>query len=136
MFQINAENLVEAVKKARSPKMALDGTKLLLGNSEGYKLVFEKVFELVWRDATYRNRAIERSAGRKADIMWRPRISPDEQAFQASLLAFRKTKSSRKSAKVLGKVLCEYDQASIQKFFAVISEKEESSQSLQSSYVP
>lgn len=124
MFQINVENLVQAVKSAKSPKMALDGTKLLLGDSEDYKLVFHQSFELAWRDASKRNRSIERHLGKNSDEKWRPRIVPDDAYFNKDLSAFSKTRSAKKRSRILGRILSEYQAESIVMFFAKITGKE------------
>ena len=124
MFQINVENLVQAVKSAKSPKMALDGTKLLLGDSDDYKLVFHQSFELAWRDATKRNRSIERHLGKNRDEKWKPRIVPDDAYFDKDLAAFNKTRSAKKRSRILGRILSEYQAESIVMFFAKITGKE------------
>lgn len=121
MFQINTDTLISAVKSAKSPKMALDGTKILLGPSEEYRSIFKEVFELVWRDATRRNRAIELSAGKKRDIKWKPRFVASEEYLQADLKAFKKTHSSKKKCRILGRVLSEYEESSINTFFESIT---------------
>lgn len=125
MFQLNTENLVEAVKSAKSVKMALDGTNLLLGDSEEYRFIFKEVFELAWQDATRRNRAIERSAGKKRDIKWKPRTLQTDEQFETDLLEFNKTGSTRKKNRILGRILSDYEEQSIKRFFAKISVKEE-----------
>ena len=121
MFQVNTENLVEAVKSAKSVKMALDGTKLLLGDSAEYKVIFHQVFDLAWNDATRRNRAIELSGGRKRDIKWKPRTPQDPEAFQADVKSFGKTHSLRKKSKILGRILSDHDEISIKRFFVEIT---------------
>lgn len=124
MFQINTENLVQAVKSAKSPKMALDGTKLLLGDSEDYKLIFHQTFELAWRDATKRNRSIERHLGKNRDEKWKSRIAPEDVYFDKDLASFSKARSAKKRFKILGRILSEYEPVSISKFFAKITGKE------------
>lgn len=136
MFQINTDTLVAAVKSAKSPKMALDGTKFLLGDSVEYKVIFHQVFELAWKDASRRNRAIELSGGRKRDIKWKPRTPQDPEAFQADIKSFGKTHSFRKKSKILGRVLSDHDEISIKRFFVEITGTAGVSQIQQPSSVP
>jgi hypothetical protein len=121
---MNTENLIQAVKSSKSPKMALDGVKLLLGDSKDYKLIFHHVFELAWKDAAKRNRSIERHLGRNRDKKWKPRIVPDDTGFNEDLASFSQTRSAKKRSKILGRILSEYESVSIFKFFAKITGKE------------
>lgn len=121
MNLLSNETLVEAVKRAESPKMALDGVKLLLGASDKYHFIFHETFELAWKDATRRNRSIEYNEGANRDEKWKDRLRVTNESLQFDAQNFAMTKSSKRKASILGKVLSEYDAASLKEFFDLIT---------------
>lgn len=116
MEGIDNDMIIEAVKKARSPKQALNGAKLLYEGGPEYEKVFRACFEEVWKDATRRNRAIEKSEGKLADVLWRPRLHLDEQQIQERVNKILKSKNSAE----WGKVLSEVDDEGIRQIFQLV----------------
>lgn len=116
MEDIDKNLLIEAIKSARSPKMALNGTKLLCGSGFVFSDIFKECFEIAWQDATRRNRAIEWSKGKRADELWKPRSHLD--SLQLQEIANRMI--STKRYKELGKVLSELDEEGIRFIFNAI----------------
>lgn len=117
MEGIDKHMIIEAVKKAKSSKQALDGVKLLFEDASEYKEIFHACFEEAWRDATRRNRIIERSHGKKRDIAWKPRYVPTEQEMKKDLHEFLHFKNK---ARVLGRVLSSYNELAIKQIFEMI----------------
>lgn len=113
------EALTESIKRSKSPKMAVDGVKMLLGSTEDYSDIFKAVLEEVWLDATLRNRAIERKAGRNELIKWPPRTNLEESECQ---LISKKIKKSRNPAKEMGKVLASYNELTIKRIYQILSD--------------
>lgn len=112
------EVLTEAIKKSRSPKMALDGAKLLLNGGGDYPDIFKTVFETVWSDATRRNQAIERRAGKNRLLKWPPRTQLEEGACQ---LVAKKVRRSRNPEREFGKVLSSYEEQTIKRIYQILS---------------
>ena len=113
MEGIDNNMMIEAVKNAKSPKQALNGAKMLYEGGPEYEKVFRACFEEAWKDATRRNRAIERSNGKLADTMWKPRLHLDEQQIQERVNKILKSKNSVE----WGKVLSEVDDEGIRQIF-------------------
>ena len=116
MEGIDNDMMIEAVKKAKSPKQALDGAKMLYEGGPEYDKVFRACFEETWKDATRRNRAIERSGGKLADTMWKTRLHLDEHQIQERVDKILKSKDSTE----WGKVLSEVDDEGIRQIFQLV----------------
>lgn len=117
MEGIDKYMIIEAVKKAKSSKQALDGAKLLLAGTPDYQEIFRACFEDAWSDATRRNRSIERSAGKKRDVKWKNRRTPTEQEMNEDLRQFVRFKNK---SRILGRILSEYDEQSVKQIFKMI----------------
>lgn len=124
MSKVDFQILKESVLLSHSPKLSQDGVWLLLGSTEEYDRIFKETLDAAWRDAARRNRIVTRSAGKKRNVAWPDRITPEEKVFQSDMLSVTTTRSQRKKLRILGKVLAVYDQQSIQKFFSELNEKE------------
>lgn len=110
--------LVEAIKLAKSPKMALDGVKMLLDGAGDYSEIFRIVLEPVWADASRRNRAIERRSGKNRLKKWPPRTQLEEATCQ---LVAKKVMRSRSVEKEFGKVLSSYEEQTIKRIYQILS---------------
>jgi len=68
--------LIRTITNARSPKLALNGAKLLYHNDESWKEISKACFEKAWEDASRTNQIIERSGGKSR---WPERIDIEEE---------------------------------------------------------
>jgi hypothetical protein len=109
--------IIEAVKKAKSSKQALDGAKFVLSGTPDYQEIFQACFEDAWSDATRRNRSIERNSGKNSDIVWKERVTPTEQEMKEDLREFLRFKNK---TRVIGRILSKYDEQSLKQIFEMI----------------
>ena len=123
MEGIDKQMIIEAVKKTKSPKQALNGAKFLYEESSTYSEVFKACFEEAWKDATKRNRAIERSQGKLSDVMWKPRIHLTEEEVK---LRANKIMKSSNPTKEWGLVLSEVDSEGIRQVFQLVNDSRKS----------
>ena len=94
--------LIKSIKEAKSPKLALNGAKLLYGEDPLWGDVSRACFEEAWTDATRMNRLIERKSG---TVRWPERFDIDEDRIKAEAKRFNGSKD--KSAD-WGRILSTY----------------------------
>lgn len=117
MKAIDKHMIIEAVKKAKSPKQTLDGVKILLDGTTDYSEIFQACFETAWKDASRRNRSIERFEGKNSDSIWWSRHAPSEDQMKEDIRQFLHFKNK---TRVLGRILSEYDRDSLKRIFDMI----------------
>ena len=111
MDDLDTHMIINAIKSARSPNMALNGAKLLYGKDAKFGEIFKVCFDMAWSDASRFNQYIEENAG----IPRRPdRLSLDEQDVTDAVEMIAR---SRNPARELGRCLAEYDEQAIKDIF-------------------
>ena len=96
--------LIKAIKEAKSPKLAINGAKLLYGNDPSWGDVSRACFEETWADATRMNRLIERKSG---NVRWPDRFGIDENRIKSEV---NRIKTSKEPSTEWGRVLSTYDE--------------------------
>jgi len=90
--QAEKQFLILAICNARSPKLALNGAKLVYHNDESWGEISKACFERAWEDAGKRNLLIEKSGGK---VRWPERFDLDKEriADEANKITSSKNKS-------------------------------------------
>ncbi len=96
--------LIEAIRSAKSPKMALDGAKLMFQGDPSISHVSREVFNEAWDDATRMNRLIERKSGK---VRWPNRLDLNEERIRHEVNRYS---SSNNKGEILGRILSELDE--------------------------
>ena len=94
--------LIKAIKEAKSPKLALNGAKLLHEGDPSLGDVSRSCFEEAWADATRMNRLIERKQGK---VRWPERFDIDDDRIRSEVRQFE---SSKDKATEWGRILSTY----------------------------
>ena len=94
--------LIKSIKEAKSPKLALNGAKLLYGEDPSWGDVSRSCFEEAWNDATRMNRLIEKKSGK---VRWPDRFEADEERIQIEV---RRLQAMDSKSTEWGKVLSTY----------------------------
>lgn len=103
MVQEEKQFLILTINNASSPKLALNGAKLVYGNDESWSEISKACFEKAWSDATRRNQLIERSGG---TMRWPNRFDIDNEQV---LVEANKINASKDKFREWGNALSTYD---------------------------
>lgn len=101
--------LIETINNARSPKLALNGAKLVYGGDGSWSEIHKACFDAAWEDASRRNQMIEKSGGK---VRWPNRFDIDDERIAEE--ATKITSSANKSRE-WGVALSTYDHATLVK---------------------
>ena len=94
--------LVESIVSSRSPKLALNGAKILYGHDESWGEIHRACFEAAWEDATRMNRLIEKKSG---NVRWPERFDVTESKIKEEV---ERLNSSRNVSIEWGRILSTY----------------------------
>ena len=109
MNQSDMQFLIKTINNARSPKLALNGAKLVYGNDESWGEIHKACLDAAWEDATRRNQLIEKSNGKSR---WPNRFDiADERIVEEA----NKITSSTNKSNEWGLALSTYDHATLMK---------------------
>jgi hypothetical protein len=99
--------IIESIKSSRSPKLALNGAKLLYGGDESWGEIHKECFEATWADATKMNRLIEKKSG---NIRWPERFEIDADRIKDEA---RNLNDSKYKMKEWGRILSTYGETTL-----------------------
>ena len=107
--------LIKSIKEAKSPKLALNGAKLLYGGDPSWGDVSRACFEEAWDDATRMNRLIERKSGK---VRWPERFDIDEDRIKSEA---QRINGSKDRGTEWGRVLSTYGIETIKSIRSLIN---------------
>ena len=102
MEETEKQFLIKVIKEAKSPKLALNGAKLLHGGDPSWGDVSRACLEETWADATKMNRLIEKKSG---TVRWPERFDIDDDRIKSEA---QRINGSKDRGTEWGRVLSTY----------------------------